>query len=169
MITSRSITAQHSARQGLYTDEERARRDASVWTLVQGILAPIQFLVCLVSVALVVRYLNSGEGQATADISVIIKTFTLYTIMVTGSIWEKAVFGKWLFAEPFWWEDAVSMIVIALHTLYLAMLVFAIGTVEQRMLVALAAYATYAVNATQFLLKLRAARLEATVTAGVTA
>ena len=169
MITSRSITAQHSARQGLYTDEERARRDASVWTLVQGILAPIQFLVCLVSVALVIRYLNSGEGQAAADISIIIKTFTLYTIMVTGSIWEKAVFGKWLFAEPFWWEDAVSMIVIALHTLYLAMLVFAIGTVEQRMLVALAAYATYAVNATQFLLKLRAARLESATPASAVA
>lgn len=137
------------------------RRDASVWTLVQGILAPIQFLVCLVSVALVLRYLTTGKGQGAADISIIIKTFTLYTIMVTGSIWEKVVFGKWLFAEPFWWEDAVSMIVIALHTLYLAMLVFALGTVEQRMLVALAAYVTYAVNATQFLLKLRAARLEA--------
>ncbi len=160
-MTSRSIAAQQSARQGLYTDQERMRRDASVWTLVQGILAPIQFLVCLVSVALVLRYLTTGKGQGAADISIIIKTFTLYTIMVTGSIWEKVVFGKWLFAEPFWWEDAVSMIVIALHTLYLAMLVFALGTVEQRMLVALAAYVTYAVNATQFLLKLRAARLEA--------
>mgnify|MGYP000055249352 CR=1 FL=1 len=137
------------------------RRDASVWTLVQGILAPIQFFVCLISVVLVLRYLTTGHGQDAADISIIIKTFTLYTIMITGSIWEKVVFGKWLFAEPFWWEDAVSMIVIALHTLYLAMLVFALGTVEQRMLVALAAYVTYAVNATQFLLKLRAARLEA--------
>ena len=160
-MTSRSIAAQQSARQGLYTDQERMRRDASVWTLVQGILAPIQFFVCLVSVVLVLRYLTTGQGQGAADISIIIKTFTLYTIMITGSIWEKVVFGKWLFAEPFWWEDAVSMIVIALHTLYLAMLVFALGTVEQRMLVALAAYVTYAVNATQFLLKLRAARLEA--------
>ncbi len=89
--------------------------------------------------------------------------------MITGSIWEKVVFGKWLFAEPFWWEDAVSMIVIALHTTYLAMLMFGIGTVEQRMLVALAAYATYMVNATQFLLKLRAARLEAQSLAGAAA
>lgn len=168
-MTSRSITVQQSARQGLYTPEERARRDASVWTLVQGVLAPLQFIVCLVSVALVVNYLASGEGQAAADISIIIKTFTLYAIMITGSIWEKIVFGKWLFAEPFWWEDAVSMIVIALHTTYLSMLVFGFGTVEQRMLVALAAYATYAVNATQFVLKLRAARLEAQTLAGVAA
>ncbi|WP_258887803.1 2-vinyl bacteriochlorophyllide hydratase [Sphingomonas sp. SUN039] len=168
-MTSRSISAQQSARQGLYTDQERMRRDASVWTLVQGILAPIQFLVCLVSVVLVLRYLTTGQGQGAADISIIIKTFTLYTIMITGSIWEKTVFGKWLFAEPFWWEDAVSMIVIALHTTYLAMLLLNIGTVEARMLVALAAYATYIVNATQFLLKLRAARLEAQLPGGATA
>ncbi len=169
MITSRSNKVQQSQRQGLYTPEERARRDATVWTLVQGILAPFQFLVCIVSLALVLRYLTTGQGQVAADISIIIKTFTLYTIMVTGSIWEKVVFGKWLFAEPFWWEDAVSMIVIALHTTYLAMLLFALGTVEQRMLVALAAYATYVVNATQFILKLRAARLEARLPQGAAA
>ena len=145
------------------------RRDASVWTLVQGILAPVQFLVCLVSVALVVHYLTTGQGQTAADISIIIKTFTLYTIMVTGSIWEKAVFGKWLFAEPFWWEDAVSMVVIALHTTYLAMLLLNLGTVEARMFIALAAYATYAINATQFLLKLRAARLGAATPASAAA
>ncbi len=169
MITSRSNIAQQSARQGLYTPEERARRDASIWTLVQGVLAPFQFLVCLASATLVLRYLTTGQGQVAADISIIIKTLTLYTIMVTGSIWEKVVFGKWLFAEPFWWEDAVSMVVIALHTTYLAMLFLGLGSVEARMLVALAAYATYAVNATQFVLKLRAARLEARTPAGAAA
>jgi 3-vinyl bacteriochlorophyllide hydratase len=35
------------------------------------------------------------------------------------------------------------------------------GTVHDRMILALAAYASYAVNATQFILKLRKARLEA--------
>lgn len=148
-------------RRGLYTPAERARRDASVWTLVQGVLAPFQFLVFAVSLCLVLRYLTTGEGQAVADLSVVLKTLTLYAIMVTGSIWEKVVFGKWLFAEPFWWEDLFSMLVIALHTAYLAMLFAGIGTVQDRMFVALAAYASYAINATQFLLKLRAARLEA--------
>ena len=37
------------ARQPLYTAEERVRRDSTPWTLVQGILAPVQFLVFLVS------------------------------------------------------------------------------------------------------------------------
>lgn len=144
----------------LYTAEERRRRDASPWTLVQGILAPIQFLVFLVSLGLVVRYLSTGEGLAAANISVVVKTLILYTIMVTGSIWEKDVFGCYLFARPFFWEDVFSMLVLALHTGYLVAL--GTGGLEPRglMWLALAAYATYVINAGQFLVKLRAARRE---------
>ena len=53
----------------LYTAEERARRDATYWTLVQGILAPVQFLVFLISVALVLRYLQTGQGEQAATLS----------------------------------------------------------------------------------------------------
>ncbi len=146
---------------GLYTAEERRRRDSSVWTIVQGILAPIQFAIFLVSVALVLRYLATGEGAAAATVSIVVKTIALYTIMITGSIWEKVVFGRWLFAAAFWWEDLFSMAVLALHTAYLVMLVTGSGTEHGRMLLALAAYAAYAINAAQFVLKLRAARLQA--------
>jgi len=63
-----------------------------------------------------------------------------------------------LFAPAFFWEDVVSMLVLALHTLYLAA-VFAGGfEAHTLMLIALAAYFSYVVNATQFVLKLRAAR-----------
>lgn len=149
-----------NASASLYTPEERQRRDSTVWTLVQGVLAPVQFLVFLVSLGLVLRYFGTGEGAAAADVSIIVKTLTLYTIMVAGSIWEKVVFGKWLFAPAFFWEDVFSMLVLALHTVYLVMLMAGIGTVEQRMGVALAGYAAYVINAAQFLWKLRAARLE---------
>jgi 3-vinyl bacteriochlorophyllide hydratase len=145
----------------LYTEAERARRDATVWTLVQGILAPVQFLVFLVSLALVLRYLATGVGYEAATVSIVIKTLVLYTIMVTGSIWEKEVFGQWLFAPAFFWEDVVSMGVIALHTLYLGAVIFGWFGPTGQMLVALAAYAIYVVNAAQFLWKLRMARLEA--------
>lgn len=145
----------------LYTAEERRRRDESGWTLVQGVLAPIQFLVFLISLGLVSRTLMTGDGAWAADLSILAKTLILYTIMVTGSIWEKVVFGKWLFARPFFWEDVFSMLVLALHTAYLVMLFGGIGSVRERMLVALAAYAAYVINAGQFLLKLRAARLQA--------
>ena len=144
----------------LYTAEQRRRRDASPWTLVQGVLAPLQFLVFFASVILVVRYLMTGEGLGIATASIILKTFILYAIMITGAIWENDVFGKYLFAPAFFWEDAVSMIVIALHTAYLVMLVAGIGSPGQQLAVALAGYATYVVNAAQFVWKLRLARLD---------
>lgn len=145
---------------GLYTFEERRRRDSTVWTVVQGVLAPVQFLVFLVSLGLVLRYLGTGEGALAADVSIIVKTLTLYIIMITGSVWEKVVFGQWLFAPAFFWEDVFSMLVLALHAAYLVMLLAGIGTIEQRMGVALAGYAAYVINAGQFLWKLRVARLE---------
>jgi 3-vinyl bacteriochlorophyllide hydratase len=144
----------------LYTAEEKRRRDASAWTLVQGVLAPLQFLVFLISLILVLRYLLTGDGQTSATVSILVKTLLLYTIMVTGSIWEKEVFGKYLFAPAFYWEDMVSMLVIGLHTAYLVSLLTGWLTTHQLMLLALAAYLSYAVNATQFILKLRAARLQ---------
>jgi 3-vinyl bacteriochlorophyllide hydratase len=131
--------------------------------VVQGILAPLQFAIFLVSLWLVSRFLATGEGGFAADASVVAKTGALYAIMVTGSIWEKEVFGHWLFAPAFFWEDVVSMGVIALHTAYLVMLLGDYGTIEERLLVALAGYAAYVVNAAQFLLKLRAARLQGTL------
>ena len=146
--------------QGLYTAAERRRRDASGWTLVQGILAPLQFLVFLVSLGLVLRYLATGDGLVAATWSIVIKTLVLYTIMITGSIWEREVFGRWLFAPVFFWEDMVSMLVLALHTAYLAALFTGSLDARQLMLLALAAYASYVINATQFVLKLRAARLQ---------
>ena len=154
---------------GLYSPSERVRRDASPWTLVQGVLAPVRFLVFLVSLGLVLRYLATGEGQSIATASIVVKTLTLYTIMITGCIWEKDVFGVWLFAPAVYWEDMFSMAVLALHTAYLiALATGALGT-RALMLLALAAYATYVINATQFILKLRAARLQqARQTAGPT-
>ena len=145
----------------LYTPEERARRDGTVWTLVQGILAPLQFLVFAVSLALVLRYLWTGEGYMAATVSILIKTAVLYTIMVTGAIWEKDVFGQYLFAPPFFWEDVVSFGVIALHTLYVWAVITGAWGATAEMWIALAAYAAYVVNAAQFVWKLRQARLSA--------
>jgi 3-vinyl bacteriochlorophyllide hydratase len=160
----------------LYTKEQRLRRDASPWTLVQGILAPIQFLVFLASAALVLRFLVTGAGFEAATISVVIKTLVLYTIMITGCIWERQVFGRYLFAAAFFWEDFVSMFVLALHTAYLCALLFGSLHARYQMYIALLAYSAYLLNATQFLIKLRAARQEgddalhsSTTAAGLTA
>jgi 3-vinyl bacteriochlorophyllide hydratase len=149
-----------AARAPLYTPEQRARRDATRWTLVQGLLAPLQFLVFAVSLALVLRYLATGSGLEAATWSVLVKTLVLYTIMVTGCIWEKVVFGQYLFAPAFYWEDVFSMLVLALHTAYLVALFTGALDARGQMLLALAAYAAYLINAGQFIWKLRLARLD---------
>ena len=160
--TGRSITpAFHQPpRRALYTPDERRRRDASPWTVVQGVLAPAQFVVFLISLCLVSRYLSTGLGEHAAAASVVAKTLCLYAIMVTGCIWEREVFGRYLFAPAFYWEDVFSMLVLALHTTYLAALLSGALDAHGLMLLALAAYAAYVINAGQFILKLRAARLQ---------
>jgi 3-vinyl bacteriochlorophyllide hydratase len=157
-----SAAASDTRSDPLYTPSQRARRDATIWTTVQAVLAPLQFLVFAVSLGLVLHYLMTGYGYTAATVSILMKTALLYTIMVTGAIWEKVVFGQYLFAPAFFWEDVVSFAVIALHTLYLYGLVTNSIPPVQLMLITLAAYATYFINATQFLLKLRRARLDST-------
>jgi 3-vinyl bacteriochlorophyllide hydratase len=158
--------SQGIVRGALYSPEQQRLRDESRWTLVQGILAPVQFLVFFVSLVLVLRYLATGVGYGAATLSVVLKTLTLYTIMITGAFWEKAVFGRYLFAPAFFWEDMVSMLVLALHTAYLASLILPGVDAHTQMGIALLAYATYVINAAQFVIKLRMARQSRALLAG---
>ncbi len=155
-----SINQDQISRPGLYSPEQRLRRDASKWTTVQAVLAPLQFLVCLISIALVVRFLITGADQWLAHQSILLKTVLLLTIMLTGCLWEHDVYGQYLFAPAFFWEDVVSMIVISLHLVYVFGLVTQFWSANTLMTIALTAYATYLVNAIQFVLKLRQARLQ---------
>ena len=163
--TGDTVGKQASRINALYTPEQKRRRDESVWTLVQGILAPFQFVVFLASLYLVMRHLMVGTGYEIATYSIVFKTLILYTIMITGAIWEKVVFGKYLFVEAFFWEDVFSFAVIALHLLYVFALISGAFAPMTLMWIALAAYATYVVNAAQFVWKLRLARLSAEVAA----
>jgi 3-vinyl bacteriochlorophyllide hydratase len=150
----------------LYTPAQRARRDATRWTLVQGVLAPVQFAIFLMSLYLVMASLSSGLHTDWALISVVIKTLVLYAIMVTGAIWEKVVFGKYLFADPFFWEDIVSMVVLALHTAYLWVWWQGQWSATEQLWLALVAYGTYGINAAQYIRKFRMARLQRPVMQG---
>jgi len=156
--TARPAPAPHRpGRKPLYTPQERARRDASRWTMWQGVLAPVQLLVCLVSLVLVSRWLATGQGGELATASVLLKTGLLAAIMITGCLWEHDVYGQYLFAPAFFWEDFVSMYVILMHVIFLLMWLGG-APMDMQFKVAVAAYVLYIVNAAQFLLKLRAAR-----------
>lgn len=145
---------------GLYTPEQRIIRDSTIWTPIQGILAPLQFLVFLISLGLVLRFLVTGVGYEAATLSILIKTGFLIVIMVTGAIWEKVVFGQYLFAPAFFWEDVFSFLVISLHVAYVWALYAGALLPDGLMVLALGAYIAYVINAGQFLWKLRQARLQ---------
>ena len=142
----------------LYTPSQRIIRDRTIWTKVQAILAPLQFIVCIISLALVVRYLFTSEGYYIATVSIVVKSCLLFLIMITGAIWEKVVFDQFLFAEAFFWEDIVSFFVIFFHGLYLYVLLSGDFAPTSQMSVALFAYFLYFINAFQFLRKLRLVR-----------
>ncbi len=80
---------QQQKRPGLYTEAERRRRDSSPWTMVQAILAPVQFVIFLASLVLVIRTLATGDGAFAAHVSIVVKTAALYTIMITGALWKR--------------------------------------------------------------------------------
>ena len=145
----------------LYSSDQRKRRDESIWTTVQGILAPVQFIVFLVSVYFIVVFLLTGDGYREAASSVVIKTIVLLTIMVTGAIWEKAVFGRYLLAPAFFWEDVVSFFVIAFHIAYVFVLAANVFSSKTQIVIAVIAYILYLINAIQFLVKFRSARITA--------
>ncbi|NJN99741.1 MAG: 2-vinyl bacteriochlorophyllide hydratase [Anaerolineales bacterium] len=135
-----------------YTPAQLERRDKSKWTLVQAILAPIQFLAFIISFALVVRYLLTGEGYEITTISVLIKISLLWLITVTGMIWEKEIFGKWFLAPQFFWEDVGNAVAMILHNVYF--LARWQGWSDQTvMALMLIAYIAYLFNCSQFVVK----------------
>lgn len=135
-----------------YTPEQLERRNNSKWTLVQAILAPIQFLAFIISFVLVVRYLTTGQGYVIANISVLIKIALLWLITITGMIWEKEVFDHWFLAPQFFWEDVGNAVAMLMHNLYF--LAQWLGWSDRAvMTLMLVAYITYLFNCAQFIMK----------------
>ena len=135
-----------------YTAEQKAKRDQSVWTTVQAVLAPIQFLTFLISLVLVVRYLTTGDGYAIANASVMIKISLLWIITLTGMIWEKEIFDHWFLAPQFFWEDVGNAVAMLLHNLYF-LARWLNWSNQAVMTLMLVAYIGYLVNCAQFILK----------------
>jgi 3-vinyl bacteriochlorophyllide hydratase len=135
-----------------YTAEQMERRQKSKWMPVQAFLAPVQFFIFFISLALIIRFLFTGNGFFIANVSVLIKVFVLWVMAVTGAFWEKDVFGHYAFAKEFWWEDFFSTFVLISHSLYVVGL-FLHWTEETLAYVALIAYLTYCINAYQFVRK----------------
>lgn len=135
-----------------YTPEQMRRRQQSKWTIVQAILAPLQFLTFIISVILIIRYLSTGLDYQITTISILIKIALMWLITITGMLWEKEVFGQWFLAPQFFWEDVMNAVSLILHNGYFIGLL--LGASERDLvLVMLVAYASYMINFAQFLVR----------------
>jgi len=134
----------------MYTPEQLERRNRSPWTKAQFILAPIQFIVFLISFGLVIRYLATGEGYWIATISVWIKIALIWALTITGMLWEHDIYGKYFMAPEFFWEDLGNLIAILTHNAYFVAVWLKLDD-RTVMWVMVFAYVTYLFNAGQFL------------------
>ena len=142
----------------MYTPDQLRRREASRWTKVQIILAPIQFVAFIVSFGLVIHYLITGDGFLAATISVWVKIALIWALTITGMLWEHDMYDHYFMAKEFFWEDLGNLIAIITHNLYFV--AKGMGADERTVMwVMVFAYVTYLFNAAQFLVRgVRSAR-----------
>jgi 3-vinyl bacteriochlorophyllide hydratase len=136
----------------MYTAEQLVRRQASRWTQVMMIFGMAQFLVIIVSLYLVIRFLNTGTGYATATVTVLLNIALLWINTVVGMLWEKEMYNHYFMAREFFWEDFGNLIVLITQNSYFV----AVGLNWSRhdiMMLMLVAYGTYLVNFAQWFIR----------------
>jgi 3-vinyl bacteriochlorophyllide hydratase len=97
----------------------RDRRDASIWTSIHPVFAIGQLGVFVVSLVLVALYALHVVAFSAVHLSVLIKIAFMVGAVITGSLWERDVYGKWWFAHEFFIEDVMTLNVFLLHVGYL--------------------------------------------------
>jgi len=138
-----------------YTPEQLIMRNESVWTYLQIILAPIQFLIFLTGVVLNTMYANNVGNIDIIWISlaILFKTLFFVVLFITGMFFEKEIFGHWVYSKAFFWEDVGSTVAGFLHILYF---VLAWLGCPEKLLVfeGYLAYLSYIINALQYLVRI---------------
>ncbi|MDP8305091.1 MAG: 2-vinyl bacteriochlorophyllide hydratase [Candidatus Chlorobium antarcticum] len=138
-----------------YTPDQLAKRNASVWTDVQLILAPIQFIVFLIGISVTALYAMDSSlfSFYWVSVAILFKSFLFGLLFVTGAYFEKEIFDQWVFSKEFLWEDIGSVLAAAFHLLYF---VLAFMGASEDLLVqeAFLAYFTYVLNALQYLVRI---------------
>jgi len=138
-----------------YTPEQLAKRNASVWTEIQILLAPVQFVIFLTGIGLNAIY---ASNPASIDffwvsVAILFKTLFFVILFITGMFFEKDLFGKWVFSKEFFWEDVGSSVATFFHFLYFVLAWK--GYPDATLVIwATVAYSSYIINAVQYLVRI---------------
>jgi len=139
-----------------YTPEQLVKRNASIWTDIQIILAPIQFLFFVAGVMTTLLFANNLIDIRYfywVSIAILFKTLFFALLFITGMFFEKEVFNKWVYSKEFLWEDIGSTIAAFFHLLYFFLAYFGASN-EVLIMDAFLAYFTYVINALQYLVRI---------------
>jgi 3-vinyl bacteriochlorophyllide hydratase len=134
-------------------EEVRARRKASVWTLIHPIFALGQLLAFFVSVGLLVAYFFGRVSFGVVHIAVMTKIGLMVGAVITGALWEKDVFGSYWFAAEFLVEDVMTVNVFILQIAYVLMAYTHPENLGVILWVLGLAYFVYAGNVTQYIVR----------------
>lgn len=138
-----------------YTPEQLVKRNASIWTDIQIILAPIQFLFFIAGLTITALYANNlfVSGFYWVSVAILFKTLFFALLFITGMFFEKEVFDQWVYSKEFFWEDIGSTIAAFFHLLYFFLAWFGASR-EVLLWDAFLAYFTYVLNALQYLVRI---------------
>jgi 3-vinyl bacteriochlorophyllide hydratase len=138
-----------------YTPEQLAKRNASVWTEIQILLAPVQFVIFLTGVCLNILYANhyASFDFYWISVAILFKTLFFVILFITGMFFEKDIFGKWVFSKEFFWEDVGSSVATFFHFLYFVLTWK--GYPDSELVIwSSVAYSSYIINALQYLARI---------------
>ena len=129
----------------------RDRRQASVWTLIHPLFAIGQLLAFFVSVGVFVAYLRGAVPFHAVHVSVLVKIGLMVGAVLSGSFWERDVFGYWWFAPEFLFEDVMTLIVFISQLSYLAMVALHPHLMKPILGILGFAYFVYVANVAQYI------------------
>ena len=127
------------------------RRSASAWTLIHPVFAIGQLGVFLVSLVLLGLFFAHDVSFRTVHLSVLIKIAFMIGAIITGSLWEHDVYGKWWFAPEFFVEDVMTLNVFLLHIGYLVTVYALPGNFRASIAMLGLAYLIYGLNVSQYI------------------
>lgn len=109
-----------------------------------------QLGVFLLSLVLLALYALHLIPFADVQLSVLTKIAFMIGAVVTGSLWEHDVYGRWWFAHEFFIEDVMTANVFALHVAYLVVYyVWPANTTAILVMLGMA-YLVYGLNVLQY-------------------
>jgi 3-vinyl bacteriochlorophyllide hydratase len=139
----------------------RERRTASIWTVIHPLFAIGQLLAFLVSVGFLIAYFEGAVSFYAVHVSVLVKIGLMVGAVLTGSFWERDVYGYWWFAPEFLQEDVMTLIVFLFQLTYLAMVGFHSDLRVAVVAVLIIAYAVYLGNVAQYIHRTQTRKKEA--------